>query len=126
MLGRHARDDALRAPNVEEIDDRVGAAAGLRRGKASEGENPVIPAVAAQAVGEQHRQLIRPRQDGDRAGVGGHQPASAGSLRGVQMARSPPSRMKSRISCTNWCVANSSATSSTRSLRVPSFAKSSR
>ena len=33
----------------------------------------------------------------------------------MQIARSLPSRMKSRISCTNGCVANSPATSSTRS-----------
>ena len=47
-------------------------------------------------------------------------------LRGVQSARSPPSRMKSRTSCTMRCWANSAATSSRRSLSVPSSAKSSR
>ncbi len=45
---------------------------------------------------------------------------------GTQIDRSLPARMKSRISWISGCDSNSPATSSTRSLRVPSLAKSSR
>ena len=46
--------------------------------------------------------------------------------RGMQIARSPPSRRKSRIRRTSACAANSAATSSTRSFNVPSGANSAR
>ena len=60
------------------------------------------------------RQPPRSGQDRDRSV--GHQTAPTGS-RGVQIARSLPSRMKSRISCTIGWVANSASTSSTRSFK---------
>ncbi len=115
-----------RALHVQQIDDRVGSSAQGRVGEAAERQNAAIASAAPQAVGDEFGQPPRPRQDGDRAG---DRPASRrrpARSRGVQIARSPPSRMKSRISCTIGCVANSSATSSTRSASVPSSAKSRR
>ena len=52
--------------------------------------------------------------------------AGSRDSRGRHMARSPPLRRKSRISCTSGWSANSAATSSTRSFSVPSCANSSR
>ena len=107
---------------VEEVEGRVGAPADLRLDEAAERQDAVIPPLPLQALDELERELAGAREDRDRTC---HQPAPTGS-RGVQIARSLPSRMKSRISCTNGCVANSAATSSTRSDSVPSSANRSR
>src|SRR5215208_6742421 len=112
-------DDGLK---IEEVDHGMCATADLRLHEAAEGKDAVVPPLALEALDEPERELAGACKDRD--GVG-HHAAPTGS-RGMQSARSLPLRMKSRISCTNGWVANSPATSFTRSDRVPSSANRSR
>ena len=67
-----------------------------RRGEAPEREDAVAASRLLEMLDQLDRQLTRTGEDGDRA-VLAHHAAPTGS-RGMQIARSLPSRMKSRIS----------------------------
>ena len=126
--------DGLRPPpfegahdglEVEEIDGGVGAAAAARppRSRGTPGHGTPVP--SARDDSRVGWEAARPRR-GSRSGLAGHQATEPTGSRGVQIARSLPSRMKSRISCTKGWSSNSPATSSTRSDNVPSSANSRR
>ena len=93
----------------------------LRRDEAAKGQHPAILPRPLQMLHELDREagpdparIATGPASGHRLRIRHHQFEATGS-RGVQIARSLPSRMKSRISCTKGWVENSPATSSTRS-----------
>ena len=89
-----------------------------RRGTASR------PAALRGARGLQ-RESAAAADDGERARLAAlAQASSSRPARGMQIARSPPSRRKATICCTAALSGKAAATSSTRSFSVPSAANS--
>jgi hypothetical protein len=81
---------------VEQIDGSLGALAQIRRGKAPERQDAIVLPRPLEVLHELDGELPGAGENGNRA-VSVHQGEPTGS-RGVQIARSLPSRMKSRIS----------------------------
>ena len=119
-----------RRSTVTSARARIGRSAKPRMAS-TRNERPALSRESATSSGEpsgprhQNQTLVRMRIDeGHRLERGGQ--AEPEFSRGVQIERLPPSRMKAMISATARCDSNSAATSSTRSIKVPSWAKSRR
>lgn len=121
---------------VEQVDRGVSTGPQGRPRETAQGDHAEGPARPAQRLGDEFRQPAGPG-DQDQGPLGvriglGHGPAAQAALmgvgisRGVQIERLPPRRMKSRISRTAAWDSKVAATSSTRSISVPSGAKSRR